>query len=83
MAKKKEDKLDQILYKLDEHGRKLGEHDKKFNGINDSMLSHFDKIYGRLGDLRQEYHLVNGALRRIENSMLPRIEKLEEKVGVS
>ena len=59
-----------------------GDIEAKLSEMNDSMLTHFDKIYGKLEKLEQEYHLINAALKRIEGNLVPRVEKLEEKVGV-
>jgi len=51
--------------------------------INDSMLSHFDSIYGKLGDLKQEQTLMNGALRRVEGDVAELktgLKRVEDKV---
>jgi hypothetical protein len=56
--------------------------DEKIDEMNNSMLSHFDKVYGKLETLDQEYRLINASLKRIEGDLIPRVEKLEEKVGV-
>ena len=56
--------------------------EEKLSEMNNNMLSHFDKICGKLEKLGEEYHLINAALKRIEGNLVPRVQKLEEKVGV-
>ena len=77
------------------------DHDDRFekleSNLKDFMLTHFDKIYGKLEKLEQEYKLLNSVVKRLEEKMvtreelgavkkqvldlLGRIEKLESKVG--
>ena len=82
MPRKKQDMTQIILEKLVEHDKRFDEQDAKFCDLNNSMLSHFDKVYGELKDFRQEYYSINASLKRIEKNLAPRLENLEQKVGI-
>ena len=48
----------------------------KLAEMNDSMLSHFDKIYGKLESLGQENIFINAGLKRLEE----KIDRVESKL---
>ena len=53
MVEKKEDKLDKIIIKLNEHDEKLSEHDIKFDKIFDKLTEHdkrFDKMEQKMNE---------------------------------
>jgi len=68
--------------KLLEHDTKFDLHDRNLNEMHKNMLSHFDKIYGNWEWLGKEYPLINKALKRIEDNLLPRLETVEKTVGI-
>jgi exonuclease VII small subunit len=56
----------------------------KLSQMNDSMLSHFDKIYGKLESLEQEKIFINASLKRLEEGheiTNASLKRLEEKVN--
>lgn len=61
-----------VVPRLDRIESKQVEHDEKFK----QFLGYFDKIFKEIGDLKQEYHMIQEGLRRIEG----RLDKIE--VGV-
>ena len=52
--------------------------------LKDWLLGHFDKIYGKLTDLKDEQTLMNGALRRVESDVsVLKGDVAELKTGLS
>jgi hypothetical protein len=51
--------------------------------LNDSMLTHFDKIYGKMEEFKQEQVFFGAGLKRVENDVAglkSGMRRLEEKV---
>jgi hypothetical protein len=48
----------------------------KLSEMNDSMLAHFDKIYGKLENLGQENTFINAGLKRMEE----KLDRVESKL---
>jgi len=65
--------------KLLEHDSRFDLHERKFDEIKDTMLSHFDNVYGKFKGLSDEYYAIKSSLNRIEGNLIPRIEKNRRK----
>ena len=83
MAEKKDGFESKVLDSLSKISEKLVAHDNRFDklennikrDLKDFMLTHFDKIYGILEKLQQEFKLLNSAVKRLEDRM-DRFEKI-------
>jgi predicted nucleic acid-binding Zn-ribbon protein len=73
------EKIDGTLMKI---SNKLIDRDDRFEKLEihlkDFMLTHFDKIYKTLEDLKQEYHVLNAAVKRLEEKV-DRLEKVSKE----